>query len=69
MLHYFDQFLFIYIEIDVLGFVILRILSQQYLETSQWHLVVFWSSKKLIAKMNYDIGKLEILFIVEACKQ
>lgn len=69
MLRHFDRLLFIRMETDDSGFAISGILSQQHPETGHWHPVAFWSRKKTVAEMNYDIGKSEMLAVVEAFKQ
>ena len=56
------------VETDALGSAISAIFLQLVKETGQWHLVVFWSCKKSGAKMNYKVGKGEMLAIVKKCK-
>ena len=54
---------------DVLGYTIGAILSQLILDDlGQWHLVVFFSRKMILAETQYETHDGELLAIVEAFK-
>ena len=55
------------VKIDVLDFVLGVYLVQKYL--NGWHLVVYYSCKMTLLKLNYDIYNKELLGIIAVLKK
>ena len=86
ILDYYDLQYYIWIEIDILKYIIGKILSQiisnQYFsnqvtykgpnsaksKNDQWHLIVFFSQKKIPLKIRYLTYNQKLLAIIEALK-
>ena len=69
ILHYCDPERYIWVETDASGYAIGRDFSQLTLDDlGQWHPVVFFSQKMILAKTRYETHNGEILAIVEAFK-
>ena len=68
-LQHFDLEYHIRIEISVSGYTIVGVLNQLALDNSgQWHLIVFYSQKMILAKTRYKTHNGELLVLVEAFK-
>ena len=68
ILQYFDSERYIRIETDISGYAISGVLSQMTLETDQWHPVVYYLGKMILAKTHYEMHDAELLAIVEVFK-
>ena len=62
----------VWLETDISGFTISRILSQQVTRddpgAKHWHPIMFWSRQILPAEWNYHVGQHELLAIIMTCK-
>ena len=56
------------VKIDVSNFAVAGIFNQQN-KNDNWHSMMFWSRKMILAKQNYKIYDQELLIIVAAFKQ
>ena len=69
ILYHFDLECHIRVEIDVLGYAIVGVLSQLTLDDlDQWHPVAFFSQKIIPPGIRYETHNDELLAIVEAFK-
>ena len=62
----FDTEHYIRIKTDAFGYAISSILSQMILETGQYHSVVCYSRKIILAKTRYKTHNVKLIAIVEA---
>lgn len=66
ILYYFDPNCHIQIEIDVLNYAIIGILSQHTSdELNRWHLVIFFSWKMILIDTQYNTHNSKLLTIIE----
>ena len=72
ILQHYDTDLLVWLETDISGFTISRILSQQVTgdnpRAKHWHPIMFWSRQILLTEWNYHMGQHELLAIVMVCK-
>ena len=69
ILYHFDPEYYIRIETDVSGYVIGGVLGQLTLDDlGQWHPVVFFLQKMILAKTRYETHNGELLAIIKALK-
>jgi hypothetical protein len=69
MLMHFNSKRKILIETDVSEYALFEMISQWYERENRWHFVVFYSRKITSAEKNYITNEVEILAIIEACRQ
>ena len=69
ILHHFNPERHIGIETDISGYVISRVFNQLTSDDlSQWHLVVYFLRKMILAETRYKTHDSELLTIIEAFK-
>lgn len=66
--YHFDLKYYIWIEIDIFGYIISGIFSQPILKSGQWHFIPFFFKKMILAKTWYKTYNQKFLAIIKIFK-